>query len=103
MHGSQDDLEPSQLTQCYKLSAVIAYKKWNSGALPVHVRSTYLQANGTGIDLYHTGLMLDYEHYVEQQFITKFDLKAHGPAGNRPRDPVDMQVDDLTCAESALV
>jgi len=85
MHGSQDDLEPSQLTQCYKLSAVIAYKKWNSGALPVHVRSTYLQANGTGIDLYHTGLMPDYEHYVEQQFITKFDLKAHGPARNRPR------------------
>jgi len=47
--------------------------------------------------------MPDYEHYVEQQFVTKFDLKAHGPIGNRPRDIVDMQVDDLTCAETALV
>ena len=47
--------------------------------------------------------MPDCEHYVEQQLITNFDVKAHAPAGNRPRDPVDMEVDDLTCAETALV
>lgn len=41
--------------------------------------------------------------YVEQQLITNFDLKAHGPAGYIAKDSVDMQVDDLTCGETALM
>ncbi len=96
----QDDLESSHMTQCYKLCAVIAYKRRNSGALPVHVRSTNLRA-----------LVLTYTTLASRLTMSttlsnnssNFDLKAHGPVRNRARDSVDMQVEDLTCAETALV
>ena len=96
-------LEPMRLAQCCKLCAVLGYKRLNSGTLLAHVRSFYLKANGVSIETYPSGLVPDYEHYIEQNLIPSFDLKAHGTAGKRVRGYVDMQVDALTCTEQALV
>lgn len=73
-------VEPSHTAQCYKFCAVIGYKRRNSGALPTHVRSTYIQAKGNSIERYQSGLEPDYQHYVKQQLIENFDLEAHAPA-----------------------
>lgn len=96
-------LEPMRLAQCCKLCAVLGYKRLNSGTLLAHVRSFYLNANGVSIETYPSGLVPDYEHYIEQQLITVFDLKADGPAGRRVRGSVDIQLDALTCTETALM